>query len=242
MMTHVSIRRTLHAASVAAVAITLAGLSGCKSTNDRSELVMQEATDLRSQNSVLQSQRDSAEQARREAVAELQAMREQLTQVNDALEQSQRELSAMRAQPTPATTAPATTGPDLGNLGEGVSVSSRSGDVVITVAGDVLFDSGKATLRSNARRTLDDIARTLIRRYPGATYRVEGYTDTDPIRKSGWKSNEHLSAERAIAVEKYLVGRGIENERIYAAAFGPARSKASKKESRRVEIIVLAGD
>ncbi|MEN0021518.1 MAG: OmpA family protein [Planctomycetota bacterium] len=189
--------------------VAASSLVGCKSNQSRGDLVLQEASDLRVQNATLKSQRDSAEQARREAVAELQAMRDQLSAVNDALEQSQREMAALRAQPAPATTVPASAGPNLGDLGNGVSVSTRAGDVVITVAGDVLFDSGKASLRDESKRTLDGIARTLLRRYPGATYRVEGYTDTDPIRKSGWKSNEHLSAERAIAVEKYLVGRVI---------------------------------
>ncbi|MBZ0171224.1 MAG: OmpA family protein, partial [Phycisphaerales bacterium] len=69
--------------------------------------------------------------------------------------------------------------------------------------------------------------------------RIEGYTDTDPIRKSKWASNEHLSFERANAVEKYLISRGVDTKRMYAAAFGPDRPKGSKQDSRRVEIVVL---
>lgn len=238
MQSVMKMRRMVRFATLAAAMIGAIGLSGCnRGSQSRADLAMQEASDLRAQNATLITQRDTAEQGRREALAELRAVQSQLGEMNDALEQAQRELAAARSQ-----SVAATTGPNLGNLGDGVSVSQRGGDVVITVAGDVLFDSGKAELRSDARRTLDGIARTLLQRYPTARYRVEGYTDTDPIRKSGWKSNEHLSAERALTVENYLVSRGIEGDRIYAAAFGPAHAKSTKKESRRVEIVVLAAD
>jgi len=129
-----------------------------------------------------------------------------------------------------------------GSAPEGVSVGRRGGDLVIAIAGDVLFESGKASLRADARRSLDRIADVLRSRYPNNTIRVEGYTDTDPIRKSGWASNEQLSAERALAVERHLVERGVSNSRVYAAAFGPADPKATKQASRRVEVVVLGSD
>jgi flagellar motor protein MotB len=103
----------------------------------------------------------------------------------------------------------------------------------------VLFDSGKVDLKSSARRSLDRVASVIQSKYPGQQIRIEGYTDSDPIRKSKWRSNEHLSAERALAVEKYLVGKGVDNDRVYSAAFGPANARATKKDSRRVEIVIL---
>jgi flagellar motor protein MotB len=123
----------------------------------------------------------------------------------------------------------------------GVNTSiNAQGEVVVAIAGDVLFDSGSVALKPSSKTSLNQIASVLQTRYPGNVVRVEGYTDTDPIRKSKWETNERLSAERALAVEQYLVSNGVENERIYAAAFGPARQKASKKQSRRVEIVILA--
>lgn len=121
----------------------------------------------------------------------------------------------------------------------GVDVERRGNDVVVNVAGDVLFDPGKATLKNEAQRTLDQIARDIRSNYGSAMIRIEGYTDPDPIRKSQWESNEHLSAARALAVEKYLVGKGLDNDRIYSAAFGPSYQKDSKARSRRVEIVLL---
>ncbi len=122
---------------------------------------------------------------------------------------------------------------------EGTTVSGRGADIVVGVAGDVLFDSGKTDLRSSSRSTLDRIASVLQSQYAGRNIRVEGYTDTDPIRKSQWKTNERLSAERALAVETYLVSKGVDNDRIYAAAFGSSHPKASKAQSRRVEIVII---
>src|SRR5690606_7017515 len=113
-------------------------------------------------------------------------------------------------------------------------------EVVVSVAGDVLFDSGKATLKPAAKQKLDQVARIIRTQYPGQIIRVEGYTDSDPIRKSGWKTNERLSGERAMAVEEYLVSKGLSRDQIYYAGFGSSKPRASKKDSRRVEIVILA--
>lgn len=128
-----------------------------------------------------------------------------------------------------------------GAAGAGTGYSTGGGnEVIISIAGDVLFRSGQVTISDEGRRALDRVASQLNSQYAGRTIRVEGYTDSDPIRKSSWKSNEHLSAERALAVEKYLVSKGVSNERIYSAAFGPAKAKSTKSASRRVEIVILA--
>lgn len=128
----------------------------------------------------------------------------------------------------------------LSGLGSGVRVRrGASGETIVEVAGDVLFDSGSVVLKNQAKSTLDRLAAAIKSNYSTNTIRVEGYTDTDPIVKSGWKTNERLSAERALAVEQHLVSRGVDNNRIYSAAFGPARQRGTKAESRRVEVVIL---
>jgi len=79
---------------------------------------------------------------------------------------------------------------------------------VITVAGDVLFASGQTSLKPDAKKELDKVASRLKSEFPGHSVRVEGYTDSDPIHKSPYKTNEALSLARAEAVEKYLVEQG----------------------------------
>lgn len=112
-------------------------------------------------------------------------------------------------------------------------------DVVITVAGDVLFASGQVTLKQEAKAELDRVARQLNGQYAGHNIRIEGYTDSDPIRKSKFPSNEALSQARAEAVEKYLVSKGVSQGRVSAVGRGSAKPKGTKAASRRVEIVVL---
>jgi chemotaxis protein MotB len=128
-----------------------------------------------------------------------------------------------------------------GDFGPGTTTRRDQADLVVEVAGDVLFDSGSIVLKPTAKRTLDQVARRIMSDYSSNTIRVEGYTDTDPLKKQKgkYKDNEELSAERALAVERYLVGRGVASSRVYSAAFGPAKPKGSKKASRRVEIVIL---
>ncbi len=124
---------------------------------------------------------------------------------------------------------------------EGVtSMNLMGGAVKLDVEGDILFDSGRATLRDAAKRTLDRIASVLNSQYSGRMIRIEGHTDSDPIRKSGWKTNERLGAERALAVEEYLATKGVSNSNMYIASFGPSSPKGTKKDSRRVEILIYA--
>jgi chemotaxis protein MotB len=109
---------------------------------------------------------------------------------------------------------------------------------VFVLAGDVTFASGQATLTSGAKKELDGIARQLKSKYSGASIRVEGYTDSTPIKKSKFGSNEALSQARAESVEKYLVSKGISSGNISAVGMGSAKPKKDAKSSRRVEIHV----
>ena len=122
---------------------------------------------------------------------------------------------------------------------EGVRVSRHASDIIVEVAGDVLFDSGQTTLKSSSKSTLDQVARVITSTYGSNMIRVAGHTDNDPIKKSPWKTNERLSSERALAVEEYLSQKGVGKERIEVVAYGSAIPRGTKRESRRVEIIVL---
>ncbi len=121
-----------------------------------------------------------------------------------------------------------------------VSAAYGAGEVTVTVQSDVLFASGKTTLKSAAKRSLDAVASVLNRGYAGRPIRIVGHTDADPIRKSGHKSNYHLGFARAYAVRDYLTSKGVSGERISLASFGPNKPRSTKAQSRRVEIAVVA--
>lgn len=120
-----------------------------------------------------------------------------------------------------------------------VEVERTATQIAVRVPGDVLFASGQAELKGSALATLDELAGILQSQYPNNTIRIEGYTDQDPIRRSGWADNLELSLQRAASVHRHLATRGLSAERMYAAGFGSARLRDSKPQSRRVEIVVV---
>ena len=75
---------------------------------------------------------------------------------------------------------------------------------------DILFDSGKATLKGSATETLQNIATTIKSEFAGRKIFIVGHTDTDPIKvtKHLWKDNLDLSQNRAatVAREFYKLG------------------------------------
>ncbi|MEX0655149.1 MAG: OmpA family protein [Phycisphaeraceae bacterium] len=173
-----------------------------------------------------------------------QELQEELDRTRFALDQSEasfrEQLERARSTPAPAQEPAPTAQANSGFRDiEGVETIQGRGRVTVRVPGDVLFAPGKAELRQAARQTLSDIASVIEREYPGQTVRVEGYTDTDPIRRSNWEDNLELSAQRAMTVHRHLQERGISADRMYIAGFGETRPRGSKAQSRRVEIVVI---
>jgi chemotaxis protein MotB len=118
--------------------------------------------------------------------------------------------------------------------------------LVITFVADVLFDSGKAELKPEAFSSLKKVARVLKENVPELRVGVEGHTDNQPIKMSGWKSNWELSSARALSVLHYLADQeGVKSERLSAIAYGEFHSVASNdtKENRhlnrRVEVVII---
>jgi chemotaxis protein MotB len=118
--------------------------------------------------------------------------------------------------------------------------------LVITFVAEVLFDSGKAKIRPQAYPTLDKVARVLKEEVPNMEIGIEGHTDNQPIRFSGWRSNWELSSARAMSVLHYLVDeKGIRPERVSAIGHGEYKPVASndteegRQLNRRVEIVIL---
>lgn len=118
--------------------------------------------------------------------------------------------------------------------------------LVITFVADVLFDSGKANIKPETYPILDKVATVLEENVPQLNIGIEGHTDNQPIRFSGWKSNWELSTARALSVLHYLVdNKGIEPERVSAIGYGEYRPVASnetnegRRFNRRVEVVIL---
>ena len=116
--------------------------------------------------------------------------------------------------------------------------------LVARMLDQVLFDSGKAKLRGGAFQVLDKVAQVLnqVEHQPVG---VEGHTDNQPIKYSGWPDNDTLSLARATAVVEYLVEKGVSRARLTPAGYGDSRPIASnditegRQKNRRVEIVIL---
>jgi chemotaxis protein MotB len=131
-------------------------------------------------------------------------------------------------------------------FGEGYDVNfdAAAGTITVTLPDAILFDPGKANLRSATSKELDHIYSVLKAKYPGRHLEVAGHTDSDPIKKSKWADNLELSSQRAMSVARYLIHQGVAENKIAATGYGSARPLASnstasgKQKNRRVEIVV----
>ncbi len=160
-----------------------------------------------------------------------------ISQDQQTIEELQRQIEQQRKTPA-----------DASGFGEGYDVAfdPDAGTITVTLPNAILFDSGKASLKSATSQELDHIRSVLREKYNGKKIDVVGHTDTDPIRKTKdqWKDNWELSAERALTVTRYLIQRGIAEDQIRAVGCGESRPIASnstvsgKAKNRRVEIVV----
>ncbi|MEM1355846.1 MAG: OmpA family protein [Planctomycetota bacterium] len=142
-------------------------------------------------------------------------------------------------EPRPIANQPADTGFEGIN---DITADRTATRVTVNVASDILFASGKAELRDSAKQTLTQVAGVLKSEYAGREIHVVGYTDTDPIRRSGWDDNLELSLQRAASVHRFLDSQGLDAEQLVAAGRGATNLLSTKAASRRVEIIVILSE
>lgn len=150
---------------------------------------------------------------RNQALAQRNQALEQRNQANEQTAQLQAEIAQMKAKQT-----------DRG--------------LVLTL-GDVLFDTGRATLNPGAALRLDRLA-SFLNEHPDRRVQIEGFTDS--VGSDAY--NQDLSERRAEAVKSALVARGIDSSRISTEGYGKAFPVASNSDSggrqlnRRVEVVI----
>jgi outer membrane protein OmpA-like peptidoglycan-associated protein len=107
---------------------------------------------------------------------------------------------------------------------------------------DVLFDTGKFSLRPLAREKLAKVA-GIVSGHPGLSLEVDGYTDS----VGGDAYNQRLSEQRGESVRNYLTQEGMAASSVTSKGFGKTQPVASnetaagRQQNRRVEI-VISGD
>ncbi len=107
---------------------------------------------------------------------------------------------------------------------------------------DVLFDTGKYSLRPLAREKLAKVA-GIVSGHPGLRLDIEGHTDS----VGGDDYNQRLSEQRGAAVRDYLTQEGMQSNSVSAKGLGETQPVASndtakgRQQNRRVEL-VISGD
>jgi chemotaxis protein MotB len=128
-----------------------------------------------------------------------------------------------------------------------LDIRRNRGRISIGIENTITFDSGSAALKASASSVLGRVADLLRREYPGRRIYVEGHTDTDPINKTRgqFRTNRHLSTERADAVATWLIEKGsLPVQQIAVVGYGPYDPRETgsgdqvKAKNRRVEIVV----
>jgi OOP family OmpA-OmpF porin len=104
----------------------------------------------------------------------------------------------------------------------------------------IQFDFGKATIRKESHRVLDEAVKVLTQ-YPELRIMISGHTDN--VGEAN--KNIELSQQRAASVKEYLVGKGIDAGRVETRGAGPNEPVADnatdkgRQENRRIEFKLL---
>ena len=127
------------------------------------------------------------------------------------------------------------------NSAAGVSVDTKGCKLQQSfVLKGVNFVTGSAVLTKDAKKVLDDVAKTLIKN-SGLKVEVAGYTDD----RGNDDLNQRLSQKRAESVKAYLGSSGANVEQMIAKGYGetaPIADNASaegRAQNRRVELHIL---
>lgn len=172
-----------------------------------------QAEQSRSQADAARSQADAARKLAEERLAAAESARQQATVAKTRANTLEAQMAELKARQT-----------DRG--------------MVLTL-GDVLFDSGRSTLKAGAMRTVDQLARFMDTN-PARKVLIEGHTDS--VGSDSF--NRELSLHRAEAVQQALKDRRIEGGRVEVSGLGEGYPVANndnasgRQQNRRVEVII----
>ncbi len=171
------------------------------------------------------AQRAEAEAAKAKADADAANARAQAAEAQQQAAAAQQSVEALRAKL-------------LAQLNAVLQTTETPRGLVVNLS-DVLFDTGKYTLKPNTQVSLAKVA-TILELYQGLKVQVEGYTDST----GSPATNQKLSENRADAVENFMVNNGVPQANITAQGYGATNfvadngTAAGRAQNRRVELVV----
>jgi chemotaxis protein MotB len=118
------------------------------------------------------------------------------------------------------------------------------GRMVVELSENILFDSGRADLKTEGQAALAEVA-TVLASIADRDFQVAGHTDNIPIKSAKFPSNWHLSTGRALTVAIFLSDHGVPPVRLSAAGYADTQPAASndtpegRQQNRRIEIVLM---
>jgi chemotaxis protein MotB len=249
---------------LAAALLAGAGAPGCGYSEDEMQAKIREIEGLKNQLTAEQAQHKKAQGELDAAAARIEELKKQLKEagvdisnLNANLEEQARALEdyKRRAEQLEAIKrrfeALRSKLQALTKLGLNVTV--RNNRMVIQLPGDVLFDTGKETLKKVGEDILVKVAEVIRNdaQLANRTFQVAGHTDGQPLQGGRFKDNWGLSVMRAREVLVFLVsptekgGGGLSPSRWSAAGYGetdpvkPNDTPDNMQLNRRVELVVM---
>jgi len=199
-----------------------------QSSSDAQAKAQAEANDATRSKQLAQSDAAKAQSDAAKAQADAEQSRLAAQQAQQGEHQAITDKAAMRAQLSE-------------QLNKILATRDSARGLIISMS-DVLFDTGKYSLKPGAREKLAKVAGILIA-YPGLNIEIDGYTDN----VGGDEMNQTLSENRASSVREYLTNQSVSSGSVSAKGFGNTSPVASnenatgRQENRRVELVV-SGD
>ncbi|WP_334266309.1 OmpA family protein [Edaphobacter sp. HDX4] len=196
------------------------------------EMAQQQAQ-LQAQQSALDAERARAAQAQ----ADAERARAEAAAAQAQAQAAQAQAQANMAQKN-ADTAKEARERLLAQLNSVLATSETARGLIVNMS-DVLFDTGKYTLKPATQISLAKVA-GILQAYPGLKLQVEGYTDST----GSPEFNQKLSENRAGAVRDFLVTQGVSANNIVATGYGMAKPVADNNTAkgralnRRVQLVV----
>jgi len=229
--------------------ITVRRIEDEQLANERAAGAQREA-DATAQASQAESERAAAERAKQEAEAARREAERAKSEADASTERALKEKSeaeaASAAEAERARQAVAQAEQEKAQLREqlrqqlnAILETRETARGLIVNMSDVLFDTGKYTLKPGAKEKLAKIS-GIVLGHPGLKLEIEGHTDS----VGSDEFNQKLSEQRADVVRSYLVAQGLPSDSITAHGFGKTQPVASndnaagRQLNRRVELVV----
>ncbi|MFT3923109.1 MAG: OmpA family protein [Myxococcales bacterium] len=118
------------------------------------------------------------------------------------------------------------------------------GRMVVELAENILFDSGKDELKKEGQEALTQVA-SVLSSIANRDFQIAGHTDNIPIKSAKFPSNWELSTARAVEVTRFLADKGVDPSRLSAAGYADTQPVASnsdsdgRRQNRRIEIVLM---